>query len=189
MPDFSDPSIQARDPRTPTATAITTILGASRLLKTKMAPTNLSHRQTHNLLLISKLLSLRDTASPLTLLLDTLEQPATPLIREYIRRAKVSSCFSFQFFSCRFGIRGSVPAQMTSYSHYAGLKQPSTDFSKDIQSSYYSHFIRDIEVTRWSRRLCLSSKKDSRRDHQGSRNRISAHTVGEPFTPYAIPSR
>ncbi|KAL4898611.1 Elongator complex protein 5 [Aspergillus ambiguus] len=55
-----------------------------------MAPTNLSHRQTHNLLLISKLLSLRDTASPLTLLLDSLEQPATPLIREYIRRAKIS---------------------------------------------------------------------------------------------------
>lgn len=54
-----------------------------------MAPTNLSHRQTHNLLLISKLLSLRDTASPLTLLLDSLEQPATPLIREYIRRARV----------------------------------------------------------------------------------------------------
>lgn len=54
-----------------------------------MAPTNLSHRQTHNLLLISKLLSLRDTASPLALLLDSLEQPATPLIKEYIRRAKV----------------------------------------------------------------------------------------------------
>lgn len=56
-----------------------------------MAPPNISHRQTHNLLLISKLLSLRDTASPLTLLLDSLEQPATPLIHEYIRRAKVSS--------------------------------------------------------------------------------------------------
>ncbi|KAJ5667332.1 Histone acetylation protein 2 [Penicillium longicatenatum] len=53
-----------------------------------MAPVNLSHRRTHNLLLISKLLSLRDTASPLTLLLDSLEQPATPLIQEYIRRAK-----------------------------------------------------------------------------------------------------
>ncbi|KAJ5936083.1 Histone acetylation protein 2 [Penicillium verhagenii] len=55
-----------------------------------MAPINLSHRRTHNLLLISKLLSLRDTASPLTLLLDSLEQPATPLIQEYIRRAKLS---------------------------------------------------------------------------------------------------
>ncbi|KAE8372836.1 Elongator complex protein 5 [Aspergillus bertholletiae] len=55
-----------------------------------MAPANISHRQTHNLLLISKLLSLRDTASPLTLLLDSLEQPATPLIKEYIRRAKIS---------------------------------------------------------------------------------------------------
>ncbi|KAL4927477.1 Elongator subunit IKI1 [Aspergillus undulatus] len=55
-----------------------------------MAPSNLSHRQTHNLLLISKLLSLRDTASPLTLVLDSLEQPATPLIKEYIRRARLS---------------------------------------------------------------------------------------------------
>ncbi|KAF7597320.1 hypothetical protein BBP40_006260 [Aspergillus hancockii] len=55
-----------------------------------MAPTNMSHRQTHNLLLISKLLSLRDTVSPLTLLLDSLEQPAAPLIKEYIRRAKIS---------------------------------------------------------------------------------------------------
>ncbi|KAJ5092394.1 Histone acetylation protein 2 [Penicillium alfredii] len=55
-----------------------------------MAPVTLSHRRTHNLLLISKLLSLRDSASPLTLLLDSLEQPATPLIQEYLRRAKLS---------------------------------------------------------------------------------------------------
>ncbi|KKZ66597.1 elongator complex protein 5 [[Emmonsia] crescens] len=55
-----------------------------------MSSTNVSHRRTHNLLLISKLLSLRDSASPLTLLLDSLEQPAAPLIREYIRRAKLS---------------------------------------------------------------------------------------------------
>ncbi|KAJ5579543.1 uncharacterized protein N7459_005528 [Penicillium hispanicum] len=55
-----------------------------------MAPANLSHRRTHNLLLISKLLNLRDTASPLTLLLDSLEQPATPLLKEYIRRARLS---------------------------------------------------------------------------------------------------
>ncbi|KAK2764957.1 hypothetical protein FQN54_008656 [Arachnomyces sp. PD_36] len=55
-----------------------------------MPPANLSHRRTHNLLLISKLLSLRDNVSPLTLVLDSLEQPATPLIREYIRRAKLS---------------------------------------------------------------------------------------------------
>jgi elongator complex protein 5 len=57
-----------------------------------MAPINLSHRRTHNLLLISKLLNLRDTASPFTLLLDSLEQPATPLLKEYIRRAKVCQC-------------------------------------------------------------------------------------------------
>ena len=55
-----------------------------------MASNNISHRRTHNLLLISKLLDQRDHASPLTLLLDTLEQPAKPLLREYLRRAKLS---------------------------------------------------------------------------------------------------
>lgn len=54
-----------------------------------MSAVNLSHRRTHNLLLISKLLSSRDTASSLTVLLDSLEQPAVPVIKEYIRRAKV----------------------------------------------------------------------------------------------------
>ena len=55
-----------------------------------MAPNDFAHRRTHNLLLISKLLNQRDHASPLTLILDTLEQPAKPLPREYIRRAKIS---------------------------------------------------------------------------------------------------
>jgi elongator complex protein 5 len=59
-----------------------------------MAPNNLSHRRTHNLLLISKLLSQRDHASPFTLLLDTLEQTAKPLVREYLRRAKLSKTAS-----------------------------------------------------------------------------------------------
>ncbi|EXJ62395.1 hypothetical protein A1O7_02830 [Cladophialophora yegresii CBS 114405] len=55
-----------------------------------MAHTNLHHRRTHNLLLISKLLSQQSQASPFTLVLDTLEQPARPLLREYLRRAKLS---------------------------------------------------------------------------------------------------
>ncbi|GES62916.1 killer toxin sensitivity protein [Aspergillus terreus] len=80
-----------------------------------MAPTNISHRQTHNLLLISKLLSLRDTASPLTLLLDTLEQPATPLIREYIRRAKISkvhiTLISFETLKSPDGVDAFVSAR------------------------------------------------------------------------------
>lgn len=48
-----------------------------------------AHRRTHNLLLISKLLNLHDNASPLILVQDSLEQPAAPLLKEYIRRAKV----------------------------------------------------------------------------------------------------
>jgi hypothetical protein len=63
-----------------------------------MAHTNLSHRRTHNLLLISKLLSQRDGSSPFTLVLDSLEQPAKSLIGEYIKRAKVRQ---FHFLECR----------------------------------------------------------------------------------------
>jgi elongator complex protein 5 len=55
-----------------------------------MGPAGLSHRRTHNLLLISKLLNQRDHASPFTLVLDTLEQPAQPLLREYLRRSRLS---------------------------------------------------------------------------------------------------
>lgn len=55
-----------------------------------MSPSNLQHRRTHNLLLISKLLNQRDAASPFTLCLDSLEQSAKPLVAEYLKRAKVS---------------------------------------------------------------------------------------------------
>ena len=54
-----------------------------------MVHANIQHRRTHNLLLISKLLSQQTQTSPFTLVLDTLEQPAKPLIREYLRRAKL----------------------------------------------------------------------------------------------------
>ncbi|GAB1725819.1 hypothetical protein NU195Hw_g2544t1 [Hortaea werneckii] len=56
-----------------------------------MAPSHLQHRRTHNLLLISKLLAQRDAASPFTLVLDSLEQAARPLIAEYIKRAKAAN--------------------------------------------------------------------------------------------------
>ncbi|XDG02011.1 hypothetical protein ABKA04_001626 [Annulohypoxylon sp. FPYF3050] len=49
-----------------------------------------SHARSHALLLLQKLLNLRDSASPLTLVLDTLEQSAKPLIREFLSRAKAS---------------------------------------------------------------------------------------------------
>ena len=47
------------------------------------------YAQVHNLLLFQRHLALRESASPLTLILDTLEQPAKPLIRRYIDNAKV----------------------------------------------------------------------------------------------------
>ncbi|KAL2760837.1 hypothetical protein ACRALDRAFT_1078606 [Sodiomyces alcalophilus JCM 7366] len=55
-----------------------------------MASSTRSHSRSHSLLLIQKLLNLRDSASPLTLVLDSLEQGAAPVIGEYISRAKAS---------------------------------------------------------------------------------------------------
>lgn len=56
-----------------------------------MAPSAEVHQRTHHRLLFEKLLNLRDSASPLTLVLDTLEQSAKPLLQEFMRRAKVVS--------------------------------------------------------------------------------------------------
>ncbi|KUI71662.1 Elongator complex protein 5 [Cytospora mali] len=60
-----------------------------------MAPSAQAHKRSHSLLLFQKLLNLRDSASPLTLVLDTLEQSATPLIDELITRAKVYTPINF----------------------------------------------------------------------------------------------
>lgn len=54
-----------------------------------MAPSAQAHHRSHSLLLLQKLLNLRDSASPLTLILDSLEQGAGPLVQEFITRAKV----------------------------------------------------------------------------------------------------
>lgn len=53
-----------------------------------MAPSALVQRRTHNLLLFQKLLNLRDGASPFTLLLDTVDQSAKPVVKEFMTRAK-----------------------------------------------------------------------------------------------------
>ncbi|KAL6849294.1 hypothetical protein ACO1O0_008830 [Amphichorda felina] len=55
-----------------------------------MAPPNNIHSRSHSLLLLQKLLNLRDGASPLTLVLDSLEQTAQPVLAEFISRAKIS---------------------------------------------------------------------------------------------------
>ncbi|KAH6640914.1 Elongator complex protein 5 [Chaetomium tenue] len=54
-----------------------------------MAPSAQAHKRAHSLLLFEKLLNLRDSASPLTLILNTLEQSAEPLLHEFMRRAKL----------------------------------------------------------------------------------------------------
>lgn len=54
-----------------------------------MPPSAQSHARSHALLLLQKLLNLRDGASPLTLVLDSLEQSGRPVVREFMNRAKV----------------------------------------------------------------------------------------------------
>lgn len=49
----------------------------------------LQHRRVHNLLLIQNLLAVKGNASPFTLILDSVEQSAKPLIAHYINNAKV----------------------------------------------------------------------------------------------------
>lgn len=58
-----------------------------------MSSSTPSHARSHALLLLQKLLNLRDSASPLTLVLDTLEQSAKPLVREFLSRAKVRNLY------------------------------------------------------------------------------------------------
>ncbi|KAH7033342.1 Elongator complex protein 5 [Microdochium trichocladiopsis] len=55
-----------------------------------MPPVAQSHARSHALLLLQKLLNLRDNASPLTLVLDTLEQSGKPVVREFLLRAKIA---------------------------------------------------------------------------------------------------
>ena len=45
-------------------------------------------KRAHNLLLFKNLLESKDNASPLTLVLDSLEQSAQPLTHEFMRLAK-----------------------------------------------------------------------------------------------------
>lgn len=54
-----------------------------------MAPSAQAHQRSHSMLLLQKLLNLRDSASPLTLIIDSLEQTARPVLNEFITRAKV----------------------------------------------------------------------------------------------------
>ncbi|KAI5461516.1 transporter sec22 [Mariannaea sp. PMI_226] len=48
------------------------------------------HTRSHSILLLQKLLNLRDGASPLTLVIDSLEQPAHPVLSEFVSRAKIA---------------------------------------------------------------------------------------------------
>ena len=62
-----------------------------------MTDRTLHHRRVHNLLLFQKLLQLREGVSPFTLLLDTIEQPAKPLLQHFIKNAKVAYPLTLPF--------------------------------------------------------------------------------------------
>ena len=54
-----------------------------------MAPSVQAHQRSHSLFLLQKLLNLRDSASPLTLILDTLEQGVGVYVRKEDKTMKV----------------------------------------------------------------------------------------------------
>lgn len=102
-----------------------------------MSERALNHRRTHNLLLIQKLLSLRDAASPFTLIVDSLEQSSKPLLWEYIKRSKVAD------------------QRIISISYSQMLT--STVYS----SAYYLCILRNPAPTSWSRCFRPSKKEIS----------------------------
>ena len=141
-----------------------------------MAQSNLSHRRTHNLLLISKLLGQRDLTSPFTLILDSLESPARPLIREYVARAQVrSSPFPGQHFL----------AQHTRLSHVLSLLLLSTlkhDRSqlltcKVIEMPYNLSIIRDPSDTSRREQFRQVSRQRTGPDFARSPRRSGSHDV------------
>lgn len=54
-----------------------------------MASTKSYTPSAYSVLLLQKLLGLRDGISPLTLVLDTLQEPGTVVLEEFMLRAKV----------------------------------------------------------------------------------------------------
>lgn len=55
-----------------------------------MASTKSYTQSAYSVMLLQKLLSLRDGVSPLTLVLDSLQEPGTIVLEEFMLRAKVS---------------------------------------------------------------------------------------------------
>ncbi|KAK6834000.1 elongator complex protein 5 [Apiospora arundinis] len=97
-----------------------------------MAPTT-QHSRSHALLLFQKLLNLRDGASPLTLILDTLEQSAKPVIREFVARARFSADLQKQDH-----LRLICDAQETR--RYRHLRQGTGKTPEALRSEIVSHY-------------------------------------------------
>ena len=94
----------------------------STIYKT-MTDRTLQHRRVHNLLLIQKLLSVRGDSSPFTLVLDTIEQTAKPLISHYIHNAKVG-CSGFRMLSSSLSKFYFSPRPQKQTSYLSPLKHP-----------------------------------------------------------------
>ena len=137
-----------------------------------MAPSSLQHRRTHNILLISKLLNQRDTASPFTLILDSLEQSSKPLIAEYLKRAQVRAGIrirtltynSNQDLSLRFYIQASKV--QTILVSFETLRKPrDVDFfiaASDLpEESWRAEVANDLKTAQTQSEFSLPSRTKS----------------------------
>ena len=98
----------------------------------------LQHRRLHKLLRIQKLLALREGSSPFTLLLDSVEQSAKPLVRQYIRNAKVIPSLSKSSrdqLKPMTGFRSRNPSPSSSVLKRFARHQTSTSLSKAVEKA------------------------------------------------------
>ena len=109
-------------------------VGGTFAVKTSnMSNRALQHRRLHNLLLLQKHRTVREGSSPLTLILDTVEQSAKPLIQRYIHNAN-ASLTSFPL------------PQAPSHTNVL-------TFLPDLKNRHYLHFLRNPPPTSRSHTL------------------------------------
>lgn len=136
-----------------------------------MAPSQAQHRRTHNLLLVNNLLTQAGSASPFTLVLDSLEQSGKPVLQEVIANATVS--VSSRLDSDR----------MLSAVQNAKLSVVFISFETLLAPAGVDTFIKTWEDPRWQSHAAAiggrSSQEAGKREslHTGSTD-LTDHTIG-----------
>ncbi|KAI9880386.1 MAG: hypothetical protein M1830_003703 [Pleopsidium flavum] len=161
-----------------------------------MPPQNLQHRRTHHLLLISKLLNLRDNASPFTLVLDTLEQSGRPLVREFIGRAKTSKSrvvyISFETLrkppdvDIFIKARGKTPAALQKEISSAGSGTQKTLLIIDTLHPLATHSTPTLPLPTFLSALITPSTSLLATYHLDIPLALSAHTPPSPYAPHPL---